>query len=86
MQGRQKIALAQMFLSTQLNLLLVDVDVAILGDVLRYFRAYRHVRALIEPGGGGAGGIEGEKGTGRGAGRWRHKHVFTPEFQPIQVA
>ncbi|KAG2482950.1 hypothetical protein HYH03_018175 [Edaphochlamys debaryana] len=57
--GRQKISLAQLFLSLQLDLLLVDADVMLLGDVMAYFAktpmadvlvTSDNLMATIEPG------------------------------------
>ncbi|GLC41336.1 hypothetical protein PLESTM_001185000 [Pleodorina starrii] len=45
--GRQKISLAQLFLGLGLDLLLVDVDVMLLGDVMEYFSRYPQADILV---------------------------------------
>ncbi|GIL81772.1 hypothetical protein Vretifemale_10771 [Volvox reticuliferus] len=45
--GRQKITLAQMFLSLGMDLLLVDVDAVLLGDVMEYFGRYPQADILV---------------------------------------
>ncbi|GIL68302.1 hypothetical protein Vafri_21586 [Volvox africanus] len=45
--GRQKITLAQMFLGLGMDLLLVDVDAVLLGDVMEYFGRYPQADILV---------------------------------------
>ncbi|GFR49885.1 hypothetical protein Agub_g11989 [Astrephomene gubernaculifera] len=45
--GRQKITLAQLFLGLGLDLLLVDADVILLGDVMEYFGRYPQADILV---------------------------------------
>ncbi|EFJ42765.1 hypothetical protein VOLCADRAFT_97156 [Volvox carteri f. nagariensis] len=47
LEGRQKITLAQLFLGLGLDLLLVDVDVMLLGDVMEYFGRYPQADILV---------------------------------------
>lgn len=42
-----KITLAQLFLSLDLDLLLVDADAIVVGDVMSYFRRYPEVRSAV---------------------------------------